>query len=334
MAEEGELPDSPVKKIQKVSLVQEYHVGDDKLGEGTFGEVMLATKDGFRVAMKRIITHNEEEGFPFTAVREVKLLKRLKHDNIISLVDVAIDRGDTKNRQKVYMVFPYMDHDLAGILQNPQIRPRPNQIKSLIQQVIKGIRYLHENDIIHRDIKSANILVDKKGFAKLADFGLAREIEPTMTTRVVTLWYRAPELLIADQRKSSNYTTAVDMWGAGCVFGEMWKRKPLMQAGTELDQLTKIFELLGTPTDRDWPEFRDSHFFTSGLAKDIKKFVPTLSDVFPSADYQNETYRLLQNLLQMNPNKRYTAQQALNAKYFDVPPHAAVPGTSEFVPLI
>ncbi len=108
----------------------------------------------------------------------------------------------------------------------------------------------------------------------------------------------------------------------------MWKRKPLMQAGKELDQLLKILELLGTPTDREWPEFKDSYIFKNGV--EIKKYLPTLSDVFPSAEYQNETYRLLQNMLHLNPQKRYTAQQALNAKYFQVSPSAAQPGTLEY----
>jgi serine/threonine-protein kinase BUR1 len=335
MAEEGELPESPIKKQQKtISLIEDYEL-EHKLGEGTFGEVVMGRKDGSKVALKRIITHNEEEGFPFTAIREIKILKRLKNENVIRLIDIAMKRGDFKNRQQVYMVFPYMDHDLAGILANPVIKLAHSQIKSYMQQVLRGIRYLHQNDIIHRDIKTANILVDNAGWVKLADFGLARDIQVTMTTCVVTLWYRAPELLLADQRKTSQYTNAVDIWGAGyiflivrCVFGEMWRRKPLMRAGTELEQLVKIFELLGTPTDKDWPGFKDTYFVTSG--NEVKKCVPTLSDLFPSAQYQNETFRLLQNMLQLNPEKRYTAQQALNAKYFDVHPYAAKPGTTEF----
>lgn len=200
-----------------------------KLGEGTFGEVHKARsrKNGAVVALKKILMHNEKDGFPITALREIKLLKMLSHVNILRLEEMAVERnkGEGRKRAVLYMVTPYMDHDLSGLLDNPDVRFTEPQIKCYMLQLLEGLRYLHASHILHRDMKAANLLINNRGILQIADFGLARHYDEPVpqpgqgngearrdyTTLVVTRWYRPPELLLQLRR----YTPAIDMWGAG-----------------------------------------------------------------------------------------------------------------------
>ncbi|KAI8283198.1 Serine/threonine-protein kinase [Colletotrichum sp. SAR11_240] len=202
-----------------------------KLGEGTFGEVHRAKskKTGAHVALKKIIMHHEKDGFPITALREIKLLKLLSHKNVLQLVDMAVEHpqraSDKRKRPIMYMATPYMDHDLSGLLDNPSVTFTEPQIKCYMLQLLEGLRYLHDNHILHRDMKAANLLINNKGILQIADFGLARHYEgPTpksghgagegkreYTGLVVTRWYRPPELLLHLKK----YTTAIDVWGVG-----------------------------------------------------------------------------------------------------------------------
>jgi len=206
----------------------------DQVGEGTFGKVYKARikgpgkhnldiKSEF-VALKKILMENEKEGFPLTAIREIMILKRLNHKNIINLLEIVTSKPSEKNkfRGNVYLVFEYMEHDLSGLISR-KYDFSLQVIKGIIKQILLGLDYLHENNIIHRDIKGANILLNNCGEVKLADFGLARLHNPDnrivkmYTNRVVTLWYRSPELLLGEH----NYGTAVDLWSVGCVFVEL-----------------------------------------------------------------------------------------------------------------
>ncbi|KAI5298576.1 hypothetical protein KEM56_003937 [Ascosphaera pollenicola] len=200
-----------------------------KLGEGTFGEVYkgIHRKTGSVVALKKILLHNEKDGFPITALREIKLLKLLSHPNILQLQEMAVERSRGEGRKKcsMYMVTPYMEHDLAGLLENPDVTLTEPVIKSYMRQLLEGINYLHQNKILHRDMKAANLLISNQGVLQIADFGLARPYDEDPPQRgqynriahrdytklVVTRWYRPPELLLQLQR----YTTAIDMWGIG-----------------------------------------------------------------------------------------------------------------------
>jgi serine/threonine-protein kinase BUR1 len=215
-------------KFRGSAKLDEYHV-DEKLGEGTFGEVYKARskKTGSVVALKKILMHNEKDGFPITALREIKLLKMLSHINVIRLEEMAVDRtaATGKKRATLYMVTPYMEHDLSGLLDNRDVHLAPQHIKCYMIQLLRGLKYLHNSHILHRDMKAANLLISNGGILKIADFGLARHYDdevpkPGMgggdakreyTTLVVTRWYRPPELLLQLRR----YTTAIDMWGAG-----------------------------------------------------------------------------------------------------------------------
>ncbi|KAI7601359.1 Pkinase-domain-containing protein, partial [Hortaea werneckii] len=234
------MTDPTQRRFRGSAKITEYEVMHEKLGEGTFGVVSKAKskRTGNMVALKKILMHNEKDGFPITALREVKLLKMLSHPNILRLEEMVVERAPAddkgksgKKRATLYMVMPYMDHDLSGMLTNPDIHFSESQIKCYMQQLLEGLRYLHDSRILHRDMKAANILISNKGVLQIADFGLARHYEGLTpqpgrgsgeavrdyTSLVVTRWYRPPELLLTLKR----YTPAIDMWGVGCIFGEM-----------------------------------------------------------------------------------------------------------------
>lgn len=329
---------SPAKKhplkFYGCSFVAEDYTILEKLGEGTFGEVHKATHrpSGKPVALKKIFVHNEKEGFPLTALREIRILKDLRHENVIPLVDMTVQRGDrqTKTRSSIYMVTPYMDHDLSGLLQNPSVRLTLPQIKCYMKQLLEGMSFIHDQRYLHRDIKSANILIDNHGIVKIADFGLARKYfedppgvgsgvgpgKHRYTTMVVTRWYRPPELILGE----TMYTTAIDMWGIGCVFGEMFKKNPILQGNSDTDQGNRIFQLVGSPTEETMPGYDR----LPGAAN--FKFGPyrrQLESVFRELNPQ--AMSLLSGLLVLNPQSRLTSVGALAHAFFYTDPPAALP---------
>lgn len=307
-----------------------------KLGEGTFGEVHKARslKTGRIVALKKILMHNEKDGFPITALREIKLLKMLSHPNVLKLEEMAVERpkGEGKKKAIMYMVTPYMDHDLSGLLENPSVTFTEPQIKCYMLQLLEGLRYLHANKILHRDMKAANLLINNKGILQIADFGLARPYEDhppqpgkgggeatrDYTTLVVTRWYRPPELLLQLRR----YTTAIDMWGVGCVFGEMFKERPILAGNSDLNQAQLIFELVGTPNDANMPGW-SSLPGCEGI-RDFGSRPSTLSQQF--REQGSSAISLLGELLKLDWQKRINAIDALEHPYFKNPPLPAKPG--------
>ncbi|KAK5993221.1 Serine/threonine-protein kinase BUR1 [Cladobotryum mycophilum] len=273
----------PKSSFQGCSRISDYEL-QGKLGEGTFGEVHRARsrKTGALVALKKIIMHHEKDGFPITALREIKLLKLLSHHNILKLEDMAVEHPtkatDKRKKPIMYMVTPYMDHDLSGLLDNPSVHFKEAQIKCYMLQLLQGLRYLHDNHILHRDMKAANLLINNKGILQIADFGLARHYDgPTprpnkpmgdgrrdYTGLVVTRWYRPPELLL----QLRQYTTAIDVWGVGCVFGEMLFGKPILAGESDAHQLEIIWDLMGSPTDENMPGYGPGAI---ALLKDLLK---------------------------------------------------------------
>ena len=218
------------------------YVKIDKVGEGTYG-VVYKCQNKFNksfVALKKIRLENEDEGIPSTAIREISILKQMHHQNIIKLIEII--NGD----KKLYLVFEFMDHDLKKYLDLNGGPLPPKLVKSYLYQIAAAIRYCHAKRILHRDLKPQNLLIDNMGIIKLADFGLARAFGvpiKTLTHEVLTLWYRAPEILLGQKE----YSTPVDIWSLGLIFYEMAHRKPLFAGDSEIDQIFKIFQMYGTP---------------------------------------------------------------------------------------
>ncbi|CAE6454518.1 unnamed protein product [Rhizoctonia solani] len=226
----------------------------EKVGEGTYGVVYKARdiNTGRIVALKKIRLEAEDEGVPSTAIREISLLKELKDDNVVALLDIV--HADSK----LYLVFEFLDMDLKKYMEtinskNGNRGLDKQLIKKFTYQLLAGLRYCHGHRILHRDLKPQNLLIDTNENLKLADFGLARAFGiplRTYTHEVVTLWYRSPEVLLG----SRHYSTAIDMWSVGCIVAEMVMHgQPLFPGDSEIDQIFKIFRLLGTPNEEIWP---------------------------------------------------------------------------------
>ncbi|KAI0012796.1 Pkinase-domain-containing protein [Xylariaceae sp. FL0662B] len=307
-----------------------------KLGEGTFGEVHKARsrRNGTLVALKKIIMHNEKDGFPITALREIKLLKSLSHRNVLRLDDMAVEHHskitDKRKRPIMYMVTPYMDHDLSGLLDNSTVQFTVPQIKCYLLQLLEGLRYLHDSKILHRDMKAANLLINNKGILQIADFGLARHYDGAVPVRgggggeggreytslVVTRWYRPPELLLHLKK----YTTAIDMWGVGCVFGEMLVRKPILAGESDAHQLDIIFDLVGSPTEQTMPGWKK---LPGGEHLTPRPRPGSLSQRF--REHGSGAISLLKELLQLDWRARINAIDALEHPYFKTAPYPARP---------
>ncbi|KAJ8113567.1 hypothetical protein ONZ43_g5127 [Nemania bipapillata] len=325
----------PQNSFKGCSGIDEYELLG-KLGEGTFGEVHKARshRTGALVALKKIIMHNEKDGFPITALREIKLLKLLSHKNVLSLEDMAVEhyvkQTDQRKRPIIYMATPYMDHDLSGLLDNPSVTFTVPQIKCYLLQLLQGLRYLHENKILHRDMKAANLLISNQGILQIADFGLARHYDGSVpqagkgggegkreyTSLVVTRWYRPPELLLHLKR----YTTAIDMWGVGCVFGEMLIGKPILAGESDAHQLEIIFDLVGTPTEENMPGWKQ---LPGGESLTPRPRPGSLSTRF--REHGAAAVSLLSALLQLNWRARINAIDALEHPYFKSSPYPARP---------
>nr|DAD41133.1 TPA_asm: hypothetical protein HUJ06_015456 [Nelumbo nucifera] len=296
----------------------------EQIGEGTYGQVYMAReiKTGEIVALKKIRMDNEREGFPITAIREIKILKKLHHENIIKLKEIVTSQGPEMDEQgkpdgnkykgSIYMVFEYMDHDLTGLSDRPGMRFSVPQIKCYMRQLLTGLHYCHVNQVLHRDIKGSNLLIDNQGNLKLADFGLARSFSndhnATLTNRVITLWYRPPELLFG----TTKYGPAVDMWSVGCIFAELLHGKPILPGKNEPEQLNKIFELCGAPDEINWPGVSKIPWYNT--FKPTRPMKRRVREVFKHFDHH--ALELLERMLTLDPSQRISAKDALDAEYF------------------
>lgn len=295
-----------------------------KIGQGTFGEVFKAREKKTKrlVALKKVLMENEKEGFPITALREIKILQLLKHENVVSLLEISRTKATSYNRYKstFYLVFEFCEHDLAGLLSNSNVKFSLGEIKKVMQQLLNGLYFIHSNKILHRDMKAANILITKNGILKLADFGLARafslsKAQPNRyTNRVVTLWYRPPELLLGER----NYGPPIDMWGAGCIMAEMWTRSPIMQGSSEQHQLTLISQLCGSITPEVFPGVENLDAYSKvELPKGQKRKVKDRLKHYVRDQYALD---LLDKLLSIDPKQRFDADTALNHDFFWMDP--------------
>ncbi|KAA8533272.1 hypothetical protein F0562_033195 [Nyssa sinensis] len=225
---------------------------DGSCDEGTYGVVYRARdkKTGEIVALKKVKMEKEREGFPLTSLREINILLSFHHASIVDVKEVVVG----SNLDSIFMVMEYMEHDLKGLMETMKQPFSQSEVKCLILQLLEGIKYLHDNWVLHRDLKTSNLLLNNRGELKICDFGLARQYGSPLkpyTHLVVTLWYRAPELLLG----AKQYSTAIDMWSLGCIMSELLSKNPLFNGKTEFDQLDKIFRTLGTPNETIWPGF-------------------------------------------------------------------------------
>jgi CTD kinase subunit alpha len=280
------------------------------VGSGTYGKVFkgLNVYTKGLVALKRIRMEGERDGFPVTAVREIKLLQSLRHTNIVNLQEVMVEKNDC------FMVFEYLSHDLTGLLNHPTFKMESAQKKHMAKQLFEALDYLHTRGVLHRDIKAANILVSNEGVLKLADFGLARfyakHHQLDYTNRVITIWYRSPELLLGETK----YTAAVDVWSAACVMVEIFTRHAIFAGdGTELSQLDKIYNILGTPNRQDWPGLVDMAWF------ELMRPTARRKNVFAEKYGGRVTpaaFDLLSAMFRYDPAARPNAAEVLQHPYF------------------
>lgn len=293
-----------------------HNIGDyqriEKIGEGTYGVVYKAKDINTQkyVALKRIRLDSETEGVPSTAIREISLLKDLQHHSIVELFDVAVMDSS------IFMIFEYLDMDLKKLLDKFKSSFTPKLVKSYMHQMLDAIGFCHMHRILHRDLKPQNLLVDRDGHLKLADFGLARSFNVPMrayTHEVVTLWYRAPEILLG----TKFYATGVDIWSLGCIFAEMILKRPLFPGDSEIDQLYRIFRTRGTPDDSNWPGVSQLSDYKRSFPRWDGQGVPEEIELYRAKD-------LFELLMVYDPTKRISAQDAMQHSYFDdvelVPP--------------
>lgn len=284
----------------------------EQLGEGSYGVVYRATdkETGQVVALKILKLDNlDEDGVPSTLLREISILKSIRHINIISLL------GVNTSSVPVFLAYDYMETDLGRLLHQRKRPLKPQAIRSYAFQLIAGVQYLHSHRIIHRDIKPDNILIAKNGILKLADFGMARYFtvpNRPYTRGVVTLWYKAPELLLGGL-----YEFSIDLWSIGCILYEMVTSAPLFPGNGQLDQLLKILKVLGTPTEDSFPLLRAR--LQENMDIELPQFNGCdIASMMAGAD--PNLIDLTLKMLNYDPQKRISAKDALKHPYFDEVP--------------
>lgn len=330
----------PINRFQTMDRLDQYDI-IKKIGQGTFGVVQKAhnKKTKELVALKLLINHSAKEGFPITAMREITILKALNHKNVLQITGMIYEEAKAatpedaiRQRGVFYTVSPYMSLDLVGLLENPNTEVTVPTIKCLMLQLLQGVDYIHQQHYLHRDIKAANILIDPRGVLKIADFGLARVYhgktpllgqgpgggERAYTALVVTRWYRAPELLLGERK----YTTAVDMWGVGCVFAELFTKKPILVGSSDSNQAQIIFDLVGPPSRENWP---GASLLPNKLDLNIgltckRSLEPRFEQLMGE-----EGVALLSKFLTLDPEVRWNARDAMEHPYFTSDPVPLLP---------
>ncbi|KAK1617982.1 hypothetical protein QYE76_023499 [Lolium multiflorum] len=298
------------------------------INEGTYGIVSRAEdmETGETVALKKVKMENEREGFPLTSLREINILLSFHHPSIVDVKEIVVGSGDS-----TYMVMEYMEHDLKAVMETMKQPYSQSEVKCLMLQLLEGVKYLHDNWVIHRDLKTSNILLNNRGELKICDFGLSRQYGSPLkpyTQLVVTLWYRAPELLLG----ATEYSTAIDMWSMGCIMAELLTKKPLFDGKRDIDQLSKIFKMLGTPNEGIWPGYSK---LPGAKAKFPKQPYNKLREKFPAVSFtggltlSEAGFDLLNRMLTYDPEMRISADAALKHEWFR---EAPLPQSRDLMP--
>ncbi|XP_066559499.1 mitogen-activated protein kinase 13 [Amia ocellicauda] len=288
--------------------VPERYSGLKQIGTGAYGSVCSAIneKTQEKVAIKKLHRPFQSEIFAKRAYRELRLLKHMKHENVIGLLDVFTPAATLADFQDFYLVMPYMYTDLSkvrGVLSE-------DRIQFLVYQMLSGLKYIHSAGIIHRDLKPGNLAVNQDCELKILDFGLARHTEPEMTGYVVTRWYRAPEVIL----NWMHYNQTVDIWSVGCIMAEMINGRTLFKGKDYMDQLTQIMKVTGVP---------GPDFIKKLQSEEAKSYVRSLPR-YPRKDFSllvprasSSAVNLLEKMLVLDCDRRLTAAQALDHPYFD-----------------
>ncbi|ORX62436.1 Pkinase-domain-containing protein [Hesseltinella vesiculosa] len=301
------------ERREERDIIDQGYTKMGKIGEGTYGEVFRAIHKATNstVALKRVHLHISHGGISTTALREIALLKEIKHKNVLRLRDLIY--RDTN----LYLVFDYSDVDLRRYIEKVG---RPGltykHIKSFTHQILSGLQYIHSHRILHRDLKPQNILINRSGMVTIADFGLSRSFGVPMrayTHNVITLWYRAPEILLG----GLYYSTAVDMWSVGCIMIEMATLAPAFPGDSQIDELFNIFQFLGTPDENVWPGISTYPCFENNWPpwkrRDFQKHILELK---PTAPISTSMIELIESLLTYDPANRISAKAAEAHEFF------------------
>ncbi|CAO2829427.1 unnamed protein product [Amaranthus hypochondriacus] len=321
-------PKRVVNMLQGCRSVDEFE-RLNKIDEGTYGVVYRARdkKTNDIVALKKVKMEKEREGFPLTALREINILLSLHHPSIVDVKEVVVG----SNLDSIFMVMEYMEHDLKALMETMKQPFSQSEVKCLMLQLLDGVKCLHDNWVLHRDLKTSNLLMNNQGELKICDFGLARQYGSPLkpyTQLVVTLWYRSPELLLG----AKEYSTAIDMWSLGCIMAELLSKDPLFNGKSEIEQLNKIFRILGTPNETIWPGFsklpKVNYNFVKHQYNQLRKKFPATS--FTGSPVLSDAgFDLLNRLLTYDPEKRITVDAALKHDWFREVP---LPKSKEFMP--
>ncbi|XP_027200188.1 mitogen-activated protein kinase 14-like [Dermatophagoides pteronyssinus] len=278
------------------------------LGSGAYGLVCSANDRIVKqnVAIKKISNPFQTAIHAKRTYRELKLLKHMEHDNVIGLLDVFTSGNSLDNFREVYLVNQLLKSDLNKIIRAQKLHD--DHVKLLVYQILRGLKYIHSAGVIHRDLKPSNIVVNENCDLKIVDFGLARQSETEMTGYVATRWYRAPEVML----NWMHYNSTMDIWSVGCIMAEMITGRPLFPGSDHIDQLLKIMRLCGTP---------DEEFMKKITSQEARNYINTLQpmkkkifkDEFPTAN--SLAINLLEKMLELDFDKRLTAEQALAHPY-------------------
>lgn len=314
-----------VSMLNECQSVEKYEKLN-RISEGTYGVVYRARNKatGEICALKKVKLEKETDGFPLTSIREINILLSLsQHPNIVNVSEIVVGYS----LDAVFMVMEYADHDLRSVMKDRMKQPFTTaEVKCLMLQLLSGVAYLHDNWVIHRDLKTSNILYTNRGQLKICDFGLARQYGSPLkpyTHMVVTLWYRAPELLLGGRL----YSTAVDVWSIGCIMGELLCKQPLFAGKSELAQLDLIFKTLGSPTEDTWPgvdslpETRKFNFAGKRYKNVLRTKFPLPGPIFDGRPCLSDAgFDLLSGLLELCPRRRLSAEDALHHPWFSEHP--------------